>query len=361
MDYRKNNRSIGDRWRRFVDKSREYVVTEDNKPLSEPWQKYLPQWDWEEARTFKKKLLQEFSGKKLEDILPGNSKSNNFGSYYEMDYEESFPITPIETKKAVRCIVQNLRLVYGIGPITETKLRNDGYKTLYDLSKHPAYGEEAQGVLSLIEIGTHKEKLSYLQGRLSRSHPNVLHLTSCSPPNNYVFLDIETLGLSCRPLILIGVAKLCDDKIKVRQYFVRSIPEEKPAIQAFIDELAHDSILFSYNGDSFDIPYIQERLNYYQMPSQITHPDYDILLFSRRKWKGSLPNCKLQTIEKSIIGLSRGEDVPGALVPEFYEEYLRTSNIGPILPIIQHNRQDIITLARIYYYLITEWTPVESY
>jgi hypothetical protein len=273
MDYRKNNRSIGDRWRRFVDKSREYVVTEDSKPLSEPWQKYLPQWDWEEARAFKKKLLQEYEGKKLDNILPGISKNNKFGNYYEMNYEESFPLSQIEMKKAVRCIVQNLRLVYGIGPITETKLRNDGYKSLFDLSKHPVYGEEAQGVLSLIEIGTHKDILVYLQGRLSRSHPNVLHLSGCSAPENYVFLDIETLGLSCRPLILIGIAKLSGDKIKVRQYFVRSIPEEKPAIQAFVDELTENSILFSYNGDSFDIPYVQERLSYYQMSSQITHPD----------------------------------------------------------------------------------------
>lgn len=361
MDRNRNSRSIGDRWRKFVDKSREYVVTEDNKPLAEPWQKYLPQWDWEEARAFKKKLLHDYEGKKLENVLTGITKTNIFGSYYEMEYEESFSSRRIELKSAVQCIAQNLRLVYGIGPITEAKLRNEGYKNLYDLSKHPVYSDEARGVLSLLEVGNHKDVLSYLQGRLSRSHPNVLHMASCSMPQNYVFLDIETLGLSCRPLILIGIAKLEENMIKVKQYFVRSIPEEKPAIEAFMEELKPDSILFSYNGDCFDIPYIQERIQYYQMSSQITQPDYDILLFSRRKWKGSLPNCKLQTIEKSIIGLSRGEDVPGALVPEFYEEYLQTGNIGPILPIIQHNRQDIITLAKIYFYLISEWTPIEGF
>ena len=361
MENNRKNRSIGERWRRFVDKSREYVVSDDNGPLQEPWQKYLPVWDWDEARKLKKKLLQENVGKKLEDVFPGTIKNNSYGTYYEMEYEEKFPVTQLETKKAVRCIAQNLRLVYGIGPVTETKLRNDGFHSLYDLSKHPAYADEAQGILTLLDVGEHKDILIYLQSRLSRSHPSVLHLSGCADQKDFVFLDIETLGLSSRPLILIGIAKISNDKIKVHQYFVRSIPEEKPVIEAFLDELNANTILFSYNGDSFDIPYIQERIYYYSMHRQITNPDYDILLFSRKKWKGNLSNCKLQTIEKEVLGLHREDDVPGALVPEFYEEYLRAGNIGPILPIIQHNRQDIITLAKIYFHLLNEWIPIESF
>lgn len=361
MEKNKPGFSIGSRWRRFVDQSREYIVTEDNPKLKEPWQNYLPQWDWEEARNLKKKLKAEFAGKKLEEVLPGIHKTNSFGSYYEMNYEESFPVLPSPLKKNKNCIVRNLRLVYGIGPITETRLKSDGYLSLYDLSKHPTFGEEAKYVLSLLDSSAHKDILSYLQTRLSRSHPNVLHLSGCSDCQDFVFLDIETLGLSSRPLILIGIAKLHLDKIQVRQYFVRSIPEEKPAIKGFIQDLSDHSLLFSFNGDSFDIPYIQERIYYYGIPAQIKHPSYDILLFSRRKWKGNLPNCKLQTIEKNVLGISRDNDVPGALVPEFYEEYLRTGNIGPILPIIEHNRQDIITLARIYFHLLTDWTSIESY
>lgn len=356
MDRNKKLHSIGERWRHFVDKSKEYVVTTEEKPLVEPWQKFLPQWDWDEARALKKKLIQDFVGKILPDVLPGEIRQNQYGTYYEMDYAEDFNHPDPILNYTRKYILQNLKLVYGIGPITEERLYSEGYHTLLDLQKHPVYCEEASTVLSLLEQGSHREILSYLQSRLSRSHPNVLHLSGCHPLSDCNFIDIETLGLSSRPLILIGSAHIFDHQIHVHQYFVRSIPEEKAVLEGFMQDLSDRSVLFSFNGDSFDIPYIQERLYYYGLKRKINHPDYDILLFSRRKWKGNLPNCKLQTIEKHILGIGRENDVPGALVPEFYEEYLRTGNIGPIVPIIQHNRQDIITLARIYFQLLLEWT-----
>jgi len=356
MDRNKKLHSIGERWRHFVDKSKEYVVTSEQKPLVEPWQKYIPQWDWDEARALKKKLIHDFVGKHLADVFPGESLKNQFGKYYSMDYYESFDYQDPGEKQTKKYIMENLKLVYGIGPITENRLISEGYKTLFDLVQHSTYSEEASSVLSLLEQGTHIEILSYLQSRLSRSHPNVLHLSGCHPLSEYNFIDIETLGLSCRPLILIGTAHIKEREIHVHQYFVRSIPEEKAVLEGFMNDLSDQATLFSFNGDSFDIPYIQERLCYYGFNRRITHPDYDILLFSRRQWKGNLPNCKLQTIEKQILGIGRQDDVPGALVPEFYEEYLRSGNIGPIVPIIHHNRQDIITLARIYFHLIQEWT-----
>lgn len=356
MDRNKKLHSIGERWRHFVDKSKEYVVTSEEKPLVEPWQRYLPQWDWDDARALKKKLIHDFDGKKLLDVLPGQIHQNQYGTFYGMDYTESFDHPDPMHTQTKKYILQNLKLVYGIGPITEERLNTEGYTTLLDLLQHPVYCEEASTVLSLLDQGTHLEILSYLQSRLSRSHPNVLHLSGCHPLADYNFIDIETLGLSSRPLILIGTAHISNQQIHVHQYFVRSIPEEKAVLEGFMQDLSDSSVLFSFNGDSFDIPYIQERLYYYGFKRKITHPDYDILLFSRRKWKGNLPNCKLQTIEKQILGIGRENDVPGALVPEFYEEYLCTGNIGPIVPIIQHNRQDIITLARIYFHLLQEWT-----
>jgi len=45
--------------------------------------------------------------------------------------------------------------------------------------------------------------------------------------------------------------------------------------------------------------------------------------------------------------MEREDDVPSALVPDLYLTYRKKNNIGPLIPIIEHNRQDIITLARI--------------
>jgi uncharacterized protein YprB with RNaseH-like and TPR domain len=68
-----------------------------------------------------------------------------------------------------------------------------------------------------------------------------------------------------------------------------------------------------------------------------------------------LPNCKLTTIEKHLFGIEREDDIPSGLVPEFYKIYTKTNNIGPLIPIIEHNRQDIITLAKIFSKLHEEW------
>jgi uncharacterized protein YprB with RNaseH-like and TPR domain len=42
------------------------------------------------------------------------------------------------------------------------------------------------------------------------------------------------------------------------------------------------------------------------------------------------------------------------MVPEFYETYLRTQNCGPLVPIVDHNRQDVVSLALLFFYLLGE-------
>jgi hypothetical protein len=36
------------------------------------------------------------------------------------------------------------------------------------------------------------------------------------------------------------------------------------------------------------------------------------------------------------------------MVPEFYETYLTSGNPGPLVPIVTHNRQDLVSLARLF-------------
>jgi uncharacterized protein YprB with RNaseH-like and TPR domain len=40
------------------------------------------------------------------------------------------------------------------------------------------------------------------------------------------------------------------------------------------------------------------------------------------------------------------------MVPEFYETYLRSGNCGPLVPIVEHNRQDVISTARLFFHLL---------
>ena len=74
-------------------------------------------------------------------------------------------------------------------------------------------------------------------------------------------------------------------------------------------------------------------------------PHLELMYFAKNLWKDDLPNCQLQTIERELFGIEREGDVPGQYIPNYYNTYLSERNIGPIVPIIEHNRQDIVSLA----------------
>jgi uncharacterized protein YprB with RNaseH-like and TPR domain len=89
------------------------------------------------------------------------------------------------------------------------------------------------------------------------------------------------------------------------------------------------------------------------MRGDLERPHFDVLHFSRRAWKDIADNFKLTTLERQFIG-TRKDDVPSALVPEFYETYMRTKNIGPLISVVDHNKQDLIALAFLFSKLCEE-------
>ncbi len=156
------------------------------------------------------------------------------------------------------------------------------------------------------------------------------------------------MGLKDLPVILIGMARIKDDQIKVTQYLATDLKDEKYMLQNFISHLNKETVFVSFNGRSFDLPFIKGRANYHGVHKKNLNLHHlDLLHLSRRTWGDDLRNCLLQTIEKLLFNMQRHEDVPSSKVPAFYKTYLKTGNIGPLVPIVEHNKQDVITLAKI--------------
>jgi hypothetical protein len=195
---------------------------------------------------------------------------------------------------------------------------------------------------------------NWLWRRLPKSHPLVHYLAGFCRDEDFAIVDIETLGLFGRPIILLGVAFPRKGKISTHQYLLRDISDEVGALWAFISTLRADQSFITFNGRSFDIPYIQQRLAYYGMDASLNHPHFDLLHFTRRALRSKLENCRLETVEQ-YLGLQREINIPSALVPHFYQTYLRTQNIGPLVPILEHNKQDLLTLAHLFSKLYEEW------
>ncbi|NIS82394.1 MAG: hypothetical protein GTO14_19800 [Anaerolineales bacterium] len=72
----------------------------------------------------------------------------------------------------------------------------------------------------------------------------------------------------------------------------------------------------------------------------------DLLHPARRLWRHSLPDCRLGTLERTLLGVRRtADDVPGELIPGMYLDYLRTGDASDMGRVVYHNAVDILSLV----------------
>ena len=93
-----------------------------------------------------------------------------------------------------------------------------------------------------------------------------------------------------------------------------------PELTAFLDALASHPYVISYNGNSFDLKFIETRCRQYQL----TMPDYQSIdLMVSAKWmkkRGFLSDCKLVTVEKAL-GIHREDRYSGGELISVYRNY----------------------------------------
>ncbi len=311
--------------------------------------------EYAESLALKKRLIKEYKDKKLEDVLEGKVLKTKNGTCYLIQDRISLKCELIDPEKARSKILSNLRLIYGIGNSTETVLKKQGFRTIEDLVNHDRFGRKAKKILHTINSCKYNQLIESIEYWFPKSHPLVLFSSSFFNKKDFIILDIETLGLFNRPIILIGIAKITGSEIIIKQYFPRDISEESVILSGFLSNVSKDNIFITFNGRTFDIPYIKQRLAFYGIRGNLNKPNYDVLHFSRRAWRNKVDNCRLGTLEKVFFNTQRNDDIPSAMVPDFYETYLKEGNIGPLLPIIEHNKQDLITLVNLFSKLHIEW------
>ncbi len=163
-----------------------------------------------------------------------------------------------------------------------------------------------------------------------------------------LFLDTETTGLAGGTgtyAFLVGVGYVEDDRFVVTQYFMRDFDEEPAVLAALEPLLVRASGLVTFNGSGFDLPLLETRflLARRRWPAVPVH--LDLLRPARRVWATRLADCRLLTLEREVLGLVRDDDVPGALIPAHYFDFLRSRRAAPLARIFSHNRADVLSLA----------------
>ena len=181
---------------------------------------------------------------------------------------------------------------------------------------------------------------------------------------DFCFLDTETTGLSHGAgtvAFLVGVGFFDESGFTVRQYLMRDYDEEIFLLSHIAEEMNRRKILCTFNGATFDLPLLEARFTMQRMRDQLPRmPHVDLLPASRRVWKLRLKKCNLTSLEEAVLGLKREDDLPGALVPERYFSFLQTRDFSLLEDVLEHNGQDIVSLAHILDRLLRlHKTPLE--
>ena len=349
-------KSVAQNLRQRTETTKEYqVLAPPEKPsengVSEGW---IYESEYDQALKLKAELIRKFEGKTLEEAILGQVISNEQGECYCIRETQKTKFNKPSFEESRHRILSELKLLPGIGPSRERTLKNQGVKTIEALLQHPKWRKSAKEFVRLVDSKDVLALQKHLRSSLAKSHPVSHYLAGFCRNEDFAIIDIETLGLFGRPIILMGVANVEKNRVCTRQFLLRDVSEEAASLWQFVSELKENSALISFNGRCFDAPFIRERLAYYGLDAELGYPHFDVLHFARRALRGKLANYRLETVEK-YLKIERCINIPGALVPEFYDSYQHSGNVGPLVAIVEHNKQDLVTLAQLFCSLYGEW------
>lgn len=134
----------------------------------------------------------------------------------------------------------------------------------------------------------------------------------------------------------------------LKQYFANSMDKEKELLEEFINDINLYDNIITYNGDSFDLPFINHRLDHYGIKTFVdSSKSFDLYRIIRKnKPYLSLPNLKLKTIEESL-GYFREDIYSGFDCIGFYYEYIKSKNLELKDNILKHNYDDLVHMLDI--------------
>jgi uncharacterized protein YprB with RNaseH-like and TPR domain len=163
-------------------------------------------------------------------------------------------------------------------------------------------------------------------------------------------VDVETTGLATAAgtlAFLVGVGIWRDGRLDVHQLLLPDHSTEMALLDHLAELLPPEAWLVTYNGKCFDWPLLTARYRLHRRapPGHAGH--LDLLHVARQLWKHRLGGARLSLVETALCGVQRSDDLPGHLIPERYFTYLRARQPGLLTQIVEHNRQDIVSLARL--------------
>jgi uncharacterized protein YprB with RNaseH-like and TPR domain len=160
-----------------------------------------------------------------------------------------------------------------------------------------------------------------------------------------LYLDTETTGLAGGTgtvAFLVGLAAFDEHGLFVEQLLVRNLGEEAPMLAHVRRRIDDASMLITFNGKTFDMPLLRTRFAMARLEAPPDRPHLDLLHVARRVHR---TKHKLTMLEERVLGFVREGDVPSGEVSARYLHFLRTGLESSLLGVVEHNVQDVISMA----------------
>ncbi len=143
-----------------------------------------------------------------------------------------------------------------------------------------------------------------------------------------VYLDIETDGLDSYYGHITTIA-LYDGKDIF--WYIKG-----KNLDDFVEDIKQYKVLVTYNGKTFDVPFIQE---YFRISLPQAHIDLRYVLASLG-YKGGLKQCE------KALGIGRGslDGIDGAFAPLLWKEYQIRNSSAALETLLAYNIEDVVNL-----------------
>ena len=180
-------------------------------------------------------------------------------------------------------------------------------------------------------------------------------LAGCDP-RRALFIDTETTGLSGGTgtvAFLVGLAwweaSGSGGALVLEQLLVRALGEETPMLERVRHRIESASMIVTFNGKAFDLPLLRTRFVMTRIAPPAEPPHLDLLHVARRVHRDrakQVPQaCRLQALERDVLGFERVDDVVSADIGAHYMHFLRTGDGRGLVGVVEHNAWDVVAMA----------------
>ena len=225
--------------------------------------------------------------------------------------------------------------IQGIGAITEQRLWES------DLRDWDAFSDDISIPLSGMRKYLLKTGIGESRQHLHQNNPGYFSMLLPSNQSwrffpefrdSTVYLDIETTGLDRYYQSITTIALYDGHEIKT---YVNG-----QNLDDFIEDIQKYKVIISYNGKSFDIPFIE---NYFNIRLDHAQIDLRYVLYSLVGYRGGLKGCERQ------LDMDRGDlnDIDGYFAVLLWNEFIKTKNQQTLETLLAYNIQDTINLENL--------------